>query len=317
MPDSAIKTRPANAGGATLVERGIPLLFVAIWATGFIVARLIAPYVGPLTFLSVRYIFSAAVFVAICRLTGAAWPRTKSGWANAALVGVLMQGVYLAGVFWSVRHGLPAGLAGLIGGLQPLLTALLAQRLLGEAVGRLRWIGVLLGFGGAALVLAPGINAASGIPPLAVAICMAGVVGLTFGTILQKRLPAAADLRCNAAIQFIAAAIVTIPAAQWLEQPGWDFGMRDWATPVWLGLAWAVLGLSFGAISLLLLMIRRGAVSAVASMFYLVPPTAALIAYFAFGEILVPVQVAGMVIAAIGVAIASRTRNAAQSASAR
>jgi drug/metabolite transporter (DMT)-like permease len=306
MPETAIKTAPPPKAGTALVERGIPLLFVAIWATGFIVARLIAPHVGPLTFLSVRYILSAAVFVAISRLSGAAWPRTAAGWANAALVGLLMQGAYLAGVFWSVRHGLPAGLAGLLGGLQPLLTALLAQRLLGEKVGLLRWIGVFLGFGGAALVLAPGLNATGGIQPLPVAICLIGVAGLTFGTILQKRLPAAADLRSNAAIQFIAAGIVTIPAAQWLEQPGWDFGMRHWAAPVWFGLAWAVLGLSFGAISLLLLMIRRGAVSAVASMFYLVPPTAALIAYFAFDEILVPAQVVGMAVAAVGVAIASR-----------
>jgi drug/metabolite transporter (DMT)-like permease len=224
------------------------------------------------------------------------------------LVGLLMQAAYLGGVFWAVRHGLPAGVAGLLGGIQPLLTAMLARPLLGEIVGKRRWFGVAMGFAGVALVLSPGLGTASGIAPVPLLVCSLGVIGLTFGTIRQKSLPAGADLRCNAAIQFLAAAIATIPLAILTEDPALDFGMSVWPIDVWLGLAWAVFGLSFGAISLLLLMIRRGAVSAVASMFYLVPPVAALIAFAMFGERLVAVQIVGMVLAAIGVAIASRAQ---------
>ena len=311
MTDRKIETKNGVAASAGWVEQGIPLLFVLIWATGFIIARMVAPHVAPLTFLSVRYMLSAAMFVLICLATGAAWPRTRAAWGNAALVGVLMQGAYLAGVFWSVRHGLPAGLAALIGGFQPLLTALLARPLLGEAVGRRRWLGVGLGFVGAALVLLTGLGRPDGIPPWPLLVCCGGVIGLTFGTIVQKRLPAGADLRANAAIQFIAAGIVTLPMAVLLEHPDFHFGVTDWVPQVWLGMLWAVLGLSVGAISLLLLMIRRGAVSAVASMFYLVPPTAALIAYAVFGERLVGLQIAGMLLAAGGVALASRPNRTA------
>jgi len=310
MPDSNIEAKRGISASAGWLEHGIPLLFVVIWATGFIIARMVAPHVAPLTFLSVRYLLSAGIFVLICLATGATWPRTRTAWANAALVGVLMQGAYLAGVFWSVRHGLPAGLAALIGGFQPLLTALLARPLLGEAVGRRRWMGVAMGFAGAALVLLPGLGRPDGIPPVPLLVCCCGVMGLTFGTILQKRLPAGADLRANAAIQFIAAGIVTLPMAVLLEHPDFRFGVQDWVPEVWIGMAWAVLGLSVGAISLLLLMIRRGAVSAVASMFYLVPPTAALIAYAVFGERLIGIQIAGMLLAAAGVALASRAAQA-------
>ena len=148
-------------------------------------------------------------------------------------------------------------------------------------------------------MLLPGLGRPDGIPPVPLLVCCCGVMGLTFGTILQKRLPAGADLRANAAIQFIAAGIVTLPMAVLLEHPDFRFGVQDW-----------VLGLSVGAISLLLLMIRRGAVSAVASMFYLVPPTAALIAYAVFGERLIGIQIAGMLLAAAGVALASRAAQA-------
>ena len=282
----------------------MPLVFVGIWATGFIVARLVAPYAAPMTFLGVRFVLSAAVFALLACAARANWPRSWHGWRDALLVGVLMQGAFLVGVFWSVRHGLPAGVAALVGGLQPLLTAALAFPLLGERVGARRWGGIGIGFIGASLVLLPGLGVAQGIPLVPLLACLLGVLGMTLGTIRQKRAPISADLRSSAAVQFLGAAVVTVPIAL-LTEPLAD--MRGWATPAWVGLVWAVFGLSVGAISLLLLMIRRGAVSGVASLFYLVPPAAALIAFLAFGERLAAVQILGMAIAAAGVALASRT----------
>jgi len=278
----------------------MPLLFVGIWATGFLVARLVAPHADPLTFLSMRFVLSAAAFAGIAAAVGARWPRGVRAWRDALVSGVLMQGIYLGGVFWSVRHGLPAGISALVTGLQPLLTAVLAFPLLGERVGPRRWAGIALGFGGALLVLQPGlrVDAVLVVPLLASG---AGMVAMTLGTIWQKRTAGAADLRTNAAVQFIGAAVVTTPVALLTEA-----GRFDGAWQAWAGLGWAVCGLSLGAISLLLVLIKRGAVAGVASLFYLVPPVVAVLAFLLFGEALTGVQVAGMAVAAVGVAVASR-----------
>jgi drug/metabolite transporter (DMT)-like permease len=284
----------------TLFDRSMPLLFVVIWATGFVLARFVAPHAEPLTFLSLRYALSFAVFAAIALAARAAWPRTVAGWRDALIAGVLMQGLYLAGVFWSVRHGLPAGIAALIGGLQPLMTAMLSYPVLREPVGPLRWLGIGLGFMGATLVLAPSLGASGGIPPLPLAVCLVGTGAMTLGTIWQKRTASGADLRSNAAVQFLGACLVTAPVAAWTEEGFFDASWQAWA-----GLAWAVLALSVGAISLLLIMIRRGAVAGVASLFYLVPPVAAVMAFLLFGEELRPLQIVGMALAAIGVALAN------------
>lgn len=288
---------------APLLAAAMPPLFVVIWATGFLVARAIAPHAEPLTFLCMRYALSAASFALIAAATGAAWPRTTRAWADALVAGALIQGVYLGGVFWAARHGMPAGVSALIAGLQPLLTAMLAYPLLGERVGARRWAGIALGFAGAMLVLLPalGTAAAKAVPVPAVLASFAAMAGITLGTIWQKRTAVAADLRTNACVQFLAAAALTIPLA-WATE-SWSF---DGSWQVWAGLLWAVYGLSLGAISLLLLLIRRGAVAGVASLFYLVPPVVAALAFVVLGERLAPVQVAGMVLAATGVALASR-----------
>lgn len=280
----------------------MPPLFVGIWATGFIVARLVAPHVDPLSFVAYRFVLSALAFAGIAVLARARWPRGVRGWRDALVAGVLMQGCYVGGVFWSVRHGLPAGISALVTGLQPLLTALLAFPLLGERVGGRRWAGIALGFAGALLVLQPQLRAGFGgtlIGPLLA--CGGGMVAMTLGTIWQKRTASTADLRTNAAVQFIGAALVTIPFAALTES-----GRFDGSWQAWTGLAWAVCGLSLGAISLLLILIRRGAVAGVASLFYLVPPVVAVLAFALFGEQLSALQVAGMAVAASGVAVASR-----------
>lgn len=285
----------------------MPLLFVGIWATGFIVARLVAPHADPLTFLSMRFVLSAAAFAGIALVARAAWPRGRRGWRDALVAGVLMQGVYLGGVFWAVRHGLPAGISALVTGLQPLLTALLAFPLLGERVGARRWAGIGLGFGGALLVLQPQLRPGFGSPLTGPALlmpllaCGAGMVGMTLGTIWQKRTASTADLRTNAAVQFIGAGVVTIPAALLTEAGRFDASWQAWS-----GLAWAVCGLSLGAISLLLMLIKRGAVAGVAALFYLVPPVVAVLAFALFGEQLSALQIAGMAVAATGVAVANR-----------
>ncbi len=278
-----------------------PGLFVLIWATGFVVARLIAPHADPLTFLTVRFGLTAIVLTGIALAVGATWPRGWRGWRDAMVAGILIHGLYLDAVFWAVHRGLPAGIAALVASLQPLLTAAVAGPLLGERVSGLRWLGIGVGLIGAGLVLAPKLGAAGGIPPEALAVCFCGTIAITLGTLWQKRTAAAVDLRTNAAAQFVGALLLTLPLALLTER-----GEFDVSVPLLLGLAWAVLGLSVGGILILLGLIRRGAVAGVAALFYLVPPVSAAMAFGLFGETLAPVQLLGMVVAVAGVAIASR-----------
>ena len=283
------------------LARLAPPLFVLIWATGFIVARLVAPHAEPLTFLFVRYGLAILVLTAVAGAVRAPWPRTLEGWRDGLVAGVLLHGLYLGAVFWAVRHGLPAGIAALAAGLQPLATGLLVGPLLGERVSPTRWLGIVVGFLGAGLVVATKFGAADGFPLLPLMVCGLAMLSITLGTVWQKRTAGAADLRTNTVVQYVGAALFTIPLALALEE-----GRVDFVPALWVGLLWAVFGLSIGGIGLLLALIRRGAVAGVAALLYLVPPVSALMAYALFGETLAPVQIAGMLIAAAGVAIASR-----------
>jgi drug/metabolite transporter (DMT)-like permease len=278
-----------------------PPAFVAIWATGFIVARLVAPHADPLHFLVLRYALAASVLALLAAATGAPWPRTRTSWRDGLVAGVLLHGFYLGGVFWAVKQGMPAGIAALMAGLQPLVTALLAGPLLGEVVSPRRWLGIAIGFAGAALVIAPKLGGEGGFPLVAVLVCFGGVVSMALGTLWQKRHGAGADLRTNVAVQYVGAGLATLPLAL-LTEPG----RFELVPEALLGLFWAVVGLSIGGVLLLMLLIRRGAVAGVASLLYLVPPVTALMAYPLFGEALLPIQLGGMALAVAGVAVASR-----------
>ena len=278
-----------------------PAAFVVLWASGFIVARLVRPFVEPESFISLRFALSATVLAAIAFAVRAPWPRTPAGWLNSLVAGALMQGVYVGATFWAIKHGVPAAVAALISGLQPLLTGALAGPLLRERVGAWRWCGIVIGFVGALLVLAPNLRGAAAIPMPAVLACFVGMLGITVGTIWQKRIGAVTDLRSGAAIQFLGGAAVTLPFAALIPGPAVVN-----APDVWIGLAWAVVVLSVATTLLLLRLIRGGAVARVTSLFYLVPPFTALMALALFGEALVPMQIAGMAVAAAGVVVANR-----------
>lgn len=276
-------------------------LFVVIWATGFIVAGIVATRADPLTFLSARHGCSILVFTLLSFAVRAAWPRDWRTWRDAIVAGMLLHGFYIGGVFWAVSQGVGAGMMGLITGLHPLFTAVLALPLLHERLTGRQWLGIAVGVLGVGLIVAPKLGAVEGIPLHGLVVALLATLSLTLGTIWQKRSKPQMDLRVNAAIQFVGAFALTAPAALALEAGRFDHGPALYGA-----LAWAVLGLSVGGISIMLYLLRHGAASKVAPLLYLSPPVAALMALAIFGEALVPVQVAGMVLAVVGAFAARR-----------
>lgn len=241
------------------------------------------------------------VFVAIALVSRAIWPGIKPALHSIA-IGALMHGLYLGSVFWALEADMPSGVAALIVGLQPLMSAILAGWLLGEEVTARHWIGLALGFGGVFLVLMPKLNlAGSGINALTISVVAAGVLAMTLGTLYQKHFATDSDLRTGAVYQYLGGLFVAGFVAMMLET-----GQIEWSGAFIASLTWLVLVLSFGAVLVLMLMIRHGAVSRVSTVFYLVPPTTALMGWAMFGEVLTPIQLVGMVITVAGVAIAGR-----------
>src|SRR4249920_1837740 len=264
-----------------------PGLFVLLWSTGFIGAKLGLPYAEPFTFLCLRLLGVLAILLPVCWLFRARWPDRR-GVAHMAVAGALIQGGYLGGVFASLHHGMPAGVSALITGLQPVFTAILGGWLLRERVSPRQWAGLALGLAGVALVVGERLAVQSLTAP-AILLSALALASITLGTVWQKRHGGAIDLRTGAAIQFAAAAVVLAPFAFLLES-------REvrWSGEFVFALAWLVLVLSLGAVFLLLYLIRHGAATRVASLFYLVPPTTALIAWPLFGESYGVAAAAGM-----------------------
>lgn len=277
-----------------------PALFVFLWSTGFIAAKAGMPYAEPLTFLALRFGLVAVLMLPIALMPRVQWPR---GWmaVHVAVVGLLLHAGYLGGVFVAIARGVPAGLAALIVGAQPLLTALLARPFLGERVERGKWLGLALGFLGVGLVMADRLGF-GGADALGLGLCVMAVVAMALGSLYQKRYATAVDLRSGSVIQYVAAGL-PILALAWMQETM----VVRWETPFLLAMAWLILVLSIGAVSLLYVLIRRGAAAEVASLFYLVPPTTALMGYLLFGETLSPATILGMVLAALGVALVNRT----------
>jgi drug/metabolite transporter (DMT)-like permease len=278
---------------------GTPGLFVVLWSTGFIGAKFGLPYAGPLTFLTLRFGLVAGIMLAASLAFGAAWPRGRDA-AHSAIVGLLIQFGYLGGVFFGLSRGVSAGLAALIVGLQPALTAALGGVFLGEKLQARQWLGLGLGLAGVALVVAAKIDF-SALHLTGLSTVVGALAAITLGTLYQKRFCAAVDLRAATVIQNAAAALGMLMCAAFFEP------MRvEWTAEFIFALLWLCLVLSVGATMLLLWLLRRGAAARVASLFYLVPPVTAFMAFLLFGETLGPPAIAGMILAVAGVALVNR-----------
>ncbi|MCA3627309.1 MAG: DMT family transporter [Methylobacterium sp.] len=282
-----------------------PALFVLIWSTGWIVAKYAASFADPLFFLVIRFASAFVLMALIALVFRAEWPRNRAAYGHAMLSGVLLHAIYLGGVWWAVAHGLPVGVSALIAAIQPLMTAALAARLGGERLGALQLSGIAIGFLGVMGVIAPKLAglSAGALESLAGPVVINGIamVAVTLGTFYQKRYVASGDLRVVSTLQYAGAFLALLPLTLLLESLRFE---NRWET--WAALAWSVIPLSLGAIGLMLMMIRRGAVSKVAALIYLIPPAAAIEAYLMFGETLTILQIGFMVLTASGVYLATR-----------
>ena len=280
----------------------VPLLFVVLWSTGFIGAKLGLPDCEPLTLLSLRYAAVLVLMGAVSLATRAPWPADRRQWLHIGVSGLLIHAVYLGGVVTAIRLGLPAGITALVVGLQPVLTALGAGLFLRERVRATQWAGLALGLAGVILVVANKVAGSGG--PAAATLLVPAVIalaGITAGTLYQKRFCASFDLRTGSVIQFLPCLVVTALAASRTETM-----IVHWTPAFVFALAWLVLVLSVGAVSLLNVLIRSGSAVNVASLFYLTPPTTALIAWAMFGETLTGLALAGMGLAVLGVWLARK-----------
>jgi drug/metabolite transporter (DMT)-like permease len=276
----------------------IPLFFVLLWSTGFIVAKFGLPYAPPLTFLILRCASVLVVLLPCVLIWKAPWPK-GSELGHIAIAGLLMQAGYLSGVWCAIKLGMPAGLSALIVGMQPILTAAAAP-LIGEKVRPRQWLGLLFGLAGVALVVAAKITLV-GLSAAAIAFCLMALCSITAGTMYQKRWCPRFDLRTGTVIQFAATVLALLPVAVLFEDFSLPLTTVAW-TPRFIGaLLWSVLALSIGAIFLLFKLLRRSDATQVTSLLYLTPPTTAVMAWIMFGEAFNLAGMLGMAVAVVGV----------------
>ena len=277
-----------------------PAAFVFLWSTGFLGSKLGLPYADPMTFMAIRYALTTVLMLGLVLAVRAPWPGSARETAHIAIAGLLLHATYVGGIFGAVVHGVSAGVIALIAGMQPLLTAAVVGPFLGERVSAMRWFGLALGFSGVGLVVWEklGIGEAT---PLGFGFAILCLFGVTAGTLYQKRFCVDMDLRTGLTIQQAASLVVSIVGALLFEEMHVQWTGEFLFATFWIGVVVVI-----GAFSLLSLLLRRGEAVRVTSLFYLTPPTTAVLGYFMFGETLGILALAGMAVAVAGVALANR-----------
>ena len=311
---SAVATEAvAPAAGAAPRQPGAlgtlaPVVFVILWSTGFVGAKYGLPSAEPFTFLLIRLAIATVLLALIAAVARERMPASRRVWRTAAVVGLLLHGGYLGGVFFGIDRGVPAGVAAVIVSLQPVVTSVLVAGLLRDHVSGRQWLGLALGLAGVALVVLPGAVDAAGaaLPAAGLAACALALAAGTGGTLYQHRRGQDVPLLWGTAIQYGACTVlfaVLAPTTETMEV--------RWTGEFVLALVWLVLALSVGAVLLLLTLLRRGSAVRVTSLLYLVPPATALEAYVLLGERLHALDVVGISIAVCGVALVLRAPVAA------
>jgi drug/metabolite transporter (DMT)-like permease len=279
--------------------RAMPIVFVGIWSTGFIVARYGMPNSPPFAFLWLRFAFSILCFLPWIWVSKVPWPSDNKQWFHLSVTGVLLQTGYLGGVWSAVKGGMGSGLSALIVGLQPVLTAIWLSSQ-GGHVTRKQWQGLLLGFIGLSMVVSHKLEGGIEVTPFSLSMAFMALASITVGTLYQKRFVKPCDVRTASSVQLMAAWVVTLPMAMMeTESIQWNHQML-------YAMVWSVLCLTLGGSSLFYILIQRGAAASVTSLMYLVPPTTAVLALILFGETMTWITLLGILVTALGVSLVVR-----------
>jgi len=283
----------------TVWIKAMPIVFVGIWSTGFIVARFGMPNSPPFSFLWLRFAFSILCFLPWIYHAKVPWPSDRKQWLHLAVTGILLQAGYLGGVWSAIKGGMGSGLSALIVGLQPVLTAIWLSSQ-GGHVSRRQWQGLVLGFLGLSMVVSHKLEGGIEVTPLTLAMAVMALASITIGTLYQKRFVKPCDVRTASSVQLMAAWVVTWPLA-WMESE-----TIQWNHPMLYAMTWSVLCLTLGGSSLFYLLIQRGAAASVTSLMYLVAPTTAVLALLLFGETMTWLTLVGILVTALGVSLVVR-----------
>jgi drug/metabolite transporter (DMT)-like permease len=290
-----------------LLIRIAPLLFVSLWSTGFIAARYSMHNADPFVFLCLRFSITALVLVPLILIMGRQLPRDLWSYRHDMITGVLLHCCYLGFLFWPIKNGVPTGIVAIIIGLQPILTTALATLYIGEHLSPKKLTGLLIGFAGIGIVIigkygvSLGLN--GGLQPLDLLMCIVSLFAIATGVFYQKKFCDQSRLLRSTLMQYVAGAIATMLFAL-LFGEAWAI---DWTPGFALALGWQVIGLSIGAVILLMYIINNGEAGRVSSMFYLVPPLVVIEAHFLFDETLGLLSTGGMLICVVGVIIVKRS----------
>lgn len=282
--------------------RFYPVIFVLLWASAFVSAKYGLMASGPFSFLGTRFIIVSGIFGLMAIVMKSVWPSWKDV-IPTMLAGVLMHGVYLGGVFFAISKGTTSGTSSLIVSIQPLLTALMALAFLGERVRHIQWWGIVLGMIGVTLVVVPRLG--GDVPMIGLVSCLVAVFAMALGTIVQKRYVGGIDLVVGNFLQAVAASLFYGVLLLTVETY-----YLEWTLEVTLAMIWIVITVSIGAVTILMLLIRKGQMAATSSLFFMVPPLSAVMGYIAFGEVLGLMGILGFIIASIGVWLVNKPEKA-------
>ena len=276
-----------------------PFLFVFFWSSAFVSGQIIVQSASPFASLSFRFIIVALGFIIFATMFNEKIFVKKSLIYQSAVTGILFHGFYLGGVFFSYSVGLSATLSALIVGLQPVLTNILSGPILKEKVTFTQWMGILMGLIGTVFVI--GLDVGKSIPILGIIASIVALIGATTATIWQKKFTNKLSLSVNNFYQALAAAIFLL-----LVSLIFEVSYINFTTSFILSMGWQIIMVSFGAFTILMYLIKIGSASKTSNLFFLVPPTTAVMAWFVLGEELYRNDLIGLMIASIGVFIATR-----------
>jgi drug/metabolite transporter (DMT)-like permease len=278
--------------------------FVLLWSTGYPAARIGLDHSGPFTLLVLRFGGAGLIFALLAHLGGVAWPRGRAA-LHSAMVGALQLGVQFGTLYFAAARGVNVGLIALVIGTMPIVTALLGRAVFGEPVRALQWLGFAFGFAGVALAVGESLSVSGAAAPLDYLAVLVGLLAISVGTLYQKRHASHLDPRSGLAVQHLAATALLLPLAAW---EGFRF---DISPALGASLAWVIGVNSLSAFGLFFVLLRRGAVNQVATLFFLMPPVTAVMDYFVLGDSLTVLKVSGIAAAAFGVYLATRPARAA------